>query len=180
MIRWLSWWVKSQVGLVKLWQKKNLLYWQFRERKYPLLFDGDMEHSLQRANCQKGLHRRGNRRMLRNKITERGKLQSAFGMCQEKNMNLNLICTYHQQLLLFPYTPNTPEKNKKRDVRYWNEPTIAGDRVREDHRNQEVPTEVERGDIPVLNGDCEGRLPSAFSNHVDRQPPITLPTADSR
>ncbi|XP_036675876.3 cartilage oligomeric matrix protein isoform X1 [Drosophila suzukii] len=98
----------------------------FRERKYPLHFDGDMEHSLQRANCQKGMHRRGNRRMLRNKITER-------------------------------------EKNKKRDVRGWYEPTIAREGVA-DHRHQEVPTDVERGDIPVLNGDCEDALARSLSD----------------
>lgn len=47
---------------------------QFRERKYPLHFDGNLEHALQRANCQKGLNRRGNRRMLKTKVTtERGK-----------------------------------------------------------------------------------------------------------
>ncbi|KAH8251380.1 hypothetical protein KR032_010245 [Drosophila birchii] len=98
----------------------------FRERKYPLHFDGDMEHSLQRANCQKGYHRRGNRRMLRNKITER-------------------------------------EKNKKRDVRGWYEPTIAREGV-VDHRHEEVPTNVERGDIPVLHGDCEDALARSLSD----------------
>ncbi|XP_037959915.1 uncharacterized protein LOC119689209 isoform X2 [Teleopsis dalmanni] len=46
----------------------------FRERKYPLHFDGNVENALQRANCQKGiLHRRGNKRMLKNKISEREK-----------------------------------------------------------------------------------------------------------
>ncbi|KAH8403240.1 hypothetical protein KR222_008894 [Zaprionus bogoriensis] len=99
----------------------------FRERKYPLHFDADMEHSLQRANCQKGLHRRGNRRMLRNKITER-------------------------------------EKNKKRDVRsnWYHEPTLARDKV--DQRQDEVPTDVERGDIPVMNGDCEDALARSLSD----------------
>jgi len=56
------------------------------------------------------------------------------------------------------------EKNKKRDVRGWYEPTIAREGVA-DHRHQEVPTDVERGDIPVLNGDCEGRLPGTHLNH---------------
>ncbi|XP_037824984.1 cartilage oligomeric matrix protein isoform X1 [Lucilia sericata] len=45
----------------------------FRERKYPLHFDGNVDSALQRANCQKGLNRRGNRRMLKNKISEREK-----------------------------------------------------------------------------------------------------------
>ncbi|KAH8377867.1 hypothetical protein KR093_007592 [Drosophila rubida] len=99
----------------------------FRERKYPLHFDADMEHSLQRANCQKGLHRRGNRRMLRNKISER-------------------------------------EKNKKRDVRsnWYHEPTLARDGV--DQRQHEVPTDVERGDIPIMHGDCEDALARSLSD----------------
>ncbi|XP_037882121.1 uncharacterized protein LOC119633006 isoform X2 [Glossina fuscipes] len=46
----------------------------FRERKYPLHFDSNVDSALQRANCQKGVHnRRGNRRMLKNKISEREK-----------------------------------------------------------------------------------------------------------
>jgi len=50
------------------------------------------------------------------------------------------------------------EKNKKRDVRsnWYNEPTLARDGV--DQRQHEVPTDVERGDIPIMHGDCEGRL----------------------
>lgn len=49
------------------------------------------------------------------------------------------------------------EKNKKRDVRsnWYHEPTLARDKV--DQRQEEIPTDVERGDIPIMHGDCEGR-----------------------
>lgn len=45
----------------------------FRERKYPLHFDGTVEDALSRANCQRGLHRRGNRKMLKNRTSEKEK-----------------------------------------------------------------------------------------------------------
>lgn len=155
-IRWSSWWVEwcwcSQVAL----KISEPYRWQFRERKYPLHFDGDMEHSLQRANCQKGNHRRGNRRMLRNKITERGELFPRI---------LGYLQPTYMYIYFAWYAPIFAEKNKKRDVRGWYEPTIAREGV-VDHRHQEVPTDVERGDIPVLNGDCEGRCPTAVHHHL--------------
>lgn len=54
-------------------------------------------------------------------------------------------------------TANLSEKNKKRDVRnnWYYEPTLAREGV--DQRHQEVPTDTERGDIPIMHGDCEGK-----------------------
>ncbi|XP_068140578.1 cartilage oligomeric matrix protein isoform X2 [Drosophila tropicalis] len=119
-----------EMSLAKLYtQMDDPVIKLFRERKYPLHFDADMEHSLQRANCQKGLHRRGNRRLLRNKITER-------------------------------------EKNKKRDVRsnWYDEPTLS--REGADQRQVEVPTDNERGDIPIMHGDCEDALARSLSDLI--------------
>lgn len=96
----------------------------FRERKYPLHFDGSVENALQRANCQKGVHHRSNRRMLKNRTSERG------------------------------------EKNKKRDVRNWFHDGESGDQ----YRRPDTRTDVERGDIPVMHGDCEDAITKSLSD----------------
>lgn len=61
------------VGLTKLYlQMDEPIIKLFRERKYPLHFDSNIEQAFGRANCQKGLHRRGggnSKRLLRNKQT---------------------------------------------------------------------------------------------------------------
>ncbi|XP_005177429.1 cartilage oligomeric matrix protein isoform X1 [Musca domestica] len=63
-----------EMNLTKLYtQMDDPMVKLFRERKYPLHFDGNVDGALQRANCQKGMTRRGNRRMLKNKISEREK-----------------------------------------------------------------------------------------------------------
>lgn len=45
----------------------------FRERKYPLYFDGKIDDALLRANCQKSSHRRGNKKMLKARTSEKEK-----------------------------------------------------------------------------------------------------------
>ncbi|XP_055847423.1 cartilage oligomeric matrix protein isoform X2 [Episyrphus balteatus] len=62
------------LSLSKLYtQMEDPIIKLFRERKYPLHFDGTVEDALSRANCQKGLHRRGNRKMLKNRTSEKEK-----------------------------------------------------------------------------------------------------------
>ncbi|XP_053962504.1 uncharacterized protein LOC128866050 isoform X2 [Anastrepha ludens] len=96
----------------------------FRERKYPLHFDGNVESALQRANCQKGLNRRGNRRILKTKVT------------------------------------TEREKNKKRDVRnFYNSDSY------ERFTQRQLPLDFEqRGDIPMMHGDCEDALAKSISD----------------
>uniref|UniRef100_A0A034VND1 Thrombospondin-4 n=1 Tax=Bactrocera dorsalis TaxID=27457 RepID=A0A034VND1_BACDO len=100
----------------------------FRERKYPLHFDGNLEHALQRANCQKGLNRRGNRRMLKTKVT------------------------------------TEREKNKKRDVRNF----YNSDSSYERFTQRQLPLDFEqRGDIPMMHGDCEDALAKSLSDLME-------------
>lgn len=74
------------------------------------------------------------------------------------------VVSYRSVLWVFTTAHNSSilqffaEKNKKRDVRsnYYHEPTLARDGV--DQRQHEIPTDVERGDIPIMHGDCEGRI----------------------
>ncbi|XP_004522857.1 cartilage oligomeric matrix protein isoform X1 [Ceratitis capitata] len=97
----------------------------FRERKYPLHFDGNLESALQRANCQKGLNRRGNRRILKTKVT------------------------------------TEREKNKKRDVRNF----YNSDNSYERYTQRQLPLDFEqRGDIPMMHGDCEDALAKSISD----------------
>lgn len=46
---------------------------QFRERKYPLYFDGSIDDALSRANCHKVNRKNGNKKLLRNKTHNKGK-----------------------------------------------------------------------------------------------------------
>lgn len=61
------------VGMNKLYlQMDEPVIKLFRERKYPLHFDTSIEGAFGRANCQKGMHRRSNKRQLRNKQSDKG------------------------------------------------------------------------------------------------------------
>lgn len=48
------------------------------------------------------------------------------------------------------------EKNKKRDVRNWfnHEPGTSAEQYQ-----QQIPLDIDRrGDIPIMSGDCEGKI----------------------
>lgn len=63
------------IGLTKLYQQMDEpIVKLFRERKYPLHFDGSIERAFGRSNCHKGFHRRGNRKLLKNKQFDKGML----------------------------------------------------------------------------------------------------------
>lgn len=50
----------------------------------------------------------------------------------------------------------TLEKNKKRDVRNWfnHEPGTSSEQYQ-----QQIPLDIDRrGDIPIMSGDCEGKI----------------------
>lgn len=65
--------LEIDIGLSKLYnQMEEPIVKLFRERKYPLHFDSSIERAFGRANCQKGFNRRGNRKLLRNKQSEKG------------------------------------------------------------------------------------------------------------
>lgn len=66
--------IDIDIGLTKLYlQMDEPVVNLFRERKYPLHFDSSIDRAFNRANCQKGNNRRGNKRFLRNKQSEKGK-----------------------------------------------------------------------------------------------------------
>lgn len=65
--------LEIDIGLSKLYnQMEEPIVKLFRERKYPLHFDATVERAFGRANCQKGSSRRGARKLLRNKQSEKG------------------------------------------------------------------------------------------------------------
>lgn len=65
--------IEIDIGLTKIYhQMDEPVVKLFRERKYPLHFDSTIVRALDRANCQKGLNRRGNRKSLRNKLSDKG------------------------------------------------------------------------------------------------------------
>lgn len=67
--------LEIDIGMNKLYlQMDEPVIKLFRERKYPLHFDTSIDGAFGRANCQKGMHRRGSKRQLRNKQSDRGKL----------------------------------------------------------------------------------------------------------
>lgn len=60
------------VGLASLYQLMDEpIVKLFRERKYPLHFDSSIDRAFERGNCQRGT-KRGNRKQLKNKQTEKG------------------------------------------------------------------------------------------------------------
>lgn len=62
-----------------------------------------------------------------------------------------LICI--SSSITFLYDLYATEKNKKRDVRNW----FSNDSSDKHHDEERIPIEVEqRGDIPIMHGDCEG------------------------
>lgn len=61
------------IGLGQLYlQMDEPIMKLFRERKYPLHFDTSVQAAFARANCQKGLHKHGNRRYGRPKQSDKG------------------------------------------------------------------------------------------------------------
>lgn len=65
--------LEIDIGLSKLYnQMDEPIVKLFRERKYPLHFDASVERAFGRANCQKGSSRRGARKLLRNKQSDKG------------------------------------------------------------------------------------------------------------
>lgn len=68
------------IGLSKLYlQMEEPIIKLFRERKYPLHFDTSIQGAFGRANCQRGMHKNGNKRYTRNKqTTDKGKLQVRY------------------------------------------------------------------------------------------------------
>lgn len=66
--------LETEVGMSKLYrQMEEPIVKLFRERKYPLHFDATTDRAFGRSNCQKGSNRRGTRKLLRNKQSEKGK-----------------------------------------------------------------------------------------------------------
>lgn len=63
------------IGLSKLYlQMEEPVMKLFRERKYPLHFDTSIQGAFGRANCQRGMHKHGNKRFTRNKLSaDKGK-----------------------------------------------------------------------------------------------------------
>ncbi|XP_055688217.1 cartilage oligomeric matrix protein [Lutzomyia longipalpis] len=121
----------------------------FRERKYPLHFDGNIESALFRANCQKAAHRRENRRYLNLKD---GRLPEKRQ--RNRHGNNQRYMRFEADNLINDQAPL--DKNKKRDIRDW------------DDRYRNLPTEStvnvqRRGDIPVLHGDCDDAMTKALS-----------------
>lgn len=113
---------------------------KFRERKYPLHFDFNIADALFRANCQKTHNR---------KEYKRHQSKSSFmGMAIENQLSEN---------------PLGPEKNRKRDVRDWQREDRG---FKQAHNIPAVgeTTNIRRGDIPVIHGDCDGEWdPGQFS-----------------
>ncbi|XP_037910379.1 cartilage oligomeric matrix protein isoform X2 [Hermetia illucens] len=87
----------------------------FRERKYPLHFDSTVERALSRANCQKGLNRRGNKRLLKNKISDK-----------EKNKKRDIRDWYHQTNSE-RYQHEVPVDNTQEAQRRGDIPIMHGD-----------------------------------------------------
>lgn len=131
--------IDIDIGLSKLYlQMDDPVVNLFRERKYPLHFDSSIERALNRANCQKGLNRRGNKRFLKNKLSDKGKKFIGGHKNEMKQKNI--------------FT----EKNKKRDTSWYHS---GSDRERDRYRETEPNNELyRRGDIPILHGDCDGRF----------------------
>lgn len=111
----------------------SVLYFKFRERKYPLHFDNNIADALFRANCQKSHHR---------KDYKRSSKSSFMGMEVENQVS-------EQQAL-------GPEKNRKRDVRDWQRGDDRGLRPQPHNAPGGETTVPRRGDIPVIHGDCDG------------------------
>lgn len=68
------------IGLSKLYlQMEEPVMKLFRERKYPLHFDTSIQGAFGRANCQRGMHKHGNKRFTRNKLSaDKGKSVSTL------------------------------------------------------------------------------------------------------
>lgn len=65
----------------------------------------------------------------------------------------NLLTKLFKDFKIYNYN-FLSEKNKKRDIRDWYSPAgHSSDRYREPQQQNEV----QRGDIPILHGDCDGK-----------------------
>lgn len=150
--------LEIDIGLSKLYlQMDDPIIKLFRERKYPLHFDTAIPAAFNRANCQKGQHKHGNKRYNRNRQSERGKVLTlpTYFFYKENIVILFTFFRYGLQLLLICYAFSfvRTEKNKKRDIRNWYQ--SVNDRYLDtvEDKNRD---DLRRGDIPILHGDCDG------------------------
>ncbi|XP_055547230.1 cartilage oligomeric matrix protein isoform X2 [Wyeomyia smithii] len=111
----------------------------FRERKYPLYLDSSVENALSRTSCQNLLKRKHSQ-----KTGSTGKLLK------------NKKSVYEQVESILPY-----ERNKKRDVRNWHR---GNERYREERF--EVRNTNNRGDIPIIHGDCDENLSKSLNELI--------------
>lgn len=120
-----------------------MFFLQFRERKYPLHFDMNIADALFRANCQKSHNRKDYKR--------HSKASPFMGMEVE-----NQLSEQH----------GNSEKNRKRDVRDWQDRGF-----KQSHHNAPggETTVPRRGDIPILHGDCDGEFNSSLPSN-----PVTV------
>lgn len=117
---------------------------QFRERKYPLHFDNTVKDALWRANCHKTAKRRENRRYLKEAQRSRS-----------KHYNRNVL---NDQAVTESMA--TADKTRKRDIREWGYDRSNNNnsgRLRNPNGVSDPKQPHHRGDIPVINGDCDGK-----------------------
>lgn len=83
------------IGLSKLYlQMDDPVMKLFRERKYPLHFDTSVQGAFGRANCQRGMHKHGNKRFTRNKLSaDKGKSIHPIRPTAALNVEMIHICT---------------------------------------------------------------------------------------
>lgn len=112
--------------------------WQFRERKYPLHFDGSVADALWRANCHKSSGRRENRRYVKEGSKNRSSSHKHYFRFNGENLVNDQAAA---------------EKNRKRHIRDWQQEEGANTRR---SSSSGTTTEQRRGDIQVVSGDCDG------------------------
>uniref|UniRef100_A0AAG5CPB1 Thrombospondin n=1 Tax=Anopheles atroparvus TaxID=41427 RepID=A0AAG5CPB1_ANOAO len=101
----------------------------FRERKYPLFLDSELEKALGRASCQKILRRNGN---------------NVHSTRQKQTVEKMLKNKVHGEVI--------PERNKKRDIRNWHHTS-------EKYKQEiHTDFSSNRGDIPIIHGDCDENI----------------------
>lgn len=115
----------------------------FRERKYPLHLDNNIDSALARASCQKLSKRKPNRKIV--KDNEKSKKYY-----DGKDLNFLKLYTFCSMFSIIVFFPGT-EKNRKRDVRdYYSD--------RNERNDARTGNLARRGDIPIIHGDCDGNM----------------------
>lgn len=107
-----------------------------------------MDHAVSRANCEKKLNRRGAKRLQSEKFIRNKK-------SDQKTKFLKFDRDVDGEFMR-----NSGEKNKKRDIRNWygNNENYRGVSPPQARVSSENSNEIfTRGDIPVLQGDCDGK-----------------------